>query len=175
MKYAYFAASLPSLVFSGPPSMTMERFLGLCRQHLAPADFEALDALLTDRPSEARFVVEWRTRETQLRNAVARARAARLGVEARPWQKDHPGWDVALERAAMDAMGRATPLERELELDRVRWGVAEELARFRPFDLEAILVYALHLRIAERWDRMNADEGRRRLDELVAAAAPARQ
>ncbi|MCX7819889.1 MAG: DUF2764 domain-containing protein [Kiritimatiellae bacterium] len=170
MKYAYFAASLPALVFNSPPPMSVEQFRAAAARLLTPADRATLDALLEGAPSEHPFVAEWRARDTQLRNAVARARAAAAGIEARPFLHEHTGWDVALERSVMDAMGRPTPLERELELDRCRWHLAEDLARFRPFDLEGVLAYALKLRILERWSRMDADAGRRRLSEWVERA-----
>ncbi len=170
MKYAYFAASLPALVFNSPPPMPLEQFRAAAARQLTPRDLATLDALLDGGPSEDPFVLEWRARETQLRNAVARARAAAANVEARPYLREHTGWDVALERAAMDAMGRPTPLEREMELDRCRWHLAEDMARFRPFDLEGVLAYALKLRILERWSRMDADAGRRRLEQWVDEA-----
>lgn len=171
MRYTYFAASLPSLVFGAPPPMPLEGFLAACRRMLTAEDMAALDALLEGRPSRSPFVRTWQARDTQLRNATARARAAQLGVEVHAHQRDHAGWDVALERAALDAMGRAHPLEREMELDRVRWRIAEDLSRFRPFGPEAIWAYALKLRIAARWAALDAGEGRRRLDERVESAA----
>lgn len=170
MKYAYFAASLPALVFNSPPPMPLEQFRAAAARQLTPRDLATLDALLDGDPSAHPFVAEWRARETQLRNAVARARAAAANVEARPYLREHTGWDVALERAVMDAMGRPTPLEREMELDRCRWHLAEDLARFRPFDLEGVLSYALKLRILERWSGMDANAGRRRLDQWVEEA-----
>lgn len=170
MKYAYFVASLPALVFNTPPPISLEQFRAAASRMLTIRDQATLDALLDGGPCGHPFVLEWRARETQLRNAVVRARAAAANVEARPFLREHPGWDVALERAVMDAMGRPTPLDRELELDRCRWHLAEDLARFCPFELDSVLAYALKLRILERWHRMDAAVGRERLERWVEEA-----
>jgi len=170
VKYAYFVASLPVLVFNAPPPMPLDEFRAAAARQLTPRDLATLDALLDDGSSDHPFVLEWRARETQLRNAVARARAAAANVEVRPFLREHTGWDVALERAVMDAMSRANPLERELELDRCRWHLADDLARFRPFDLDGVLAYAVKLRVLERWGRMDAESGRQRLEAWVDQA-----
>jgi|YNPMSStandDraft_1061717.scaffolds.fasta_scaffold76376_1 hypothetical protein len=171
MKYPYLVASLPALTFGAPPPMSLDRFRALCREQLTSKDYAELDALLEGGPARSGFVQTWRHRETQLRNAVARARAARRSVEVRPYLREHAGFDVALERAVSDAMSHANPLEREMELEHIRWHLAEELARFHEFDLEGVLSYALRLRIAERLQGWNEGLGRRRVDEWQDRAA----
>ncbi|MBM4156327.1 MAG: DUF2764 family protein [Lentisphaerae bacterium] len=171
MNYTYLAASLPTLVFGAPPSFGVAEFRAKCEGVLSRADLAALDALLTGAPAPGvRFVAEWQARETQLRNGVARARAAHLGVEARPYLRDHAGWDMSVAKAVTDAFAKPNPLEREQELDRCRWRTAEDLARFEPFGLPAVLAFAVKLGIAARWAGMAEDAGVKRVEDFVGAA-----
>ena len=72
--YEYFASTLPSFAFGAPPPMSAEELRAAAEGNLRAADLAALDALLSGAPSDHPFVAAWRDRDTQLRNAVARAR-----------------------------------------------------------------------------------------------------
>jgi len=169
--YTYLAASLPTLVFGVPPPYGVAEFRARCEGVLSRADLAFLDALIAGVPAPGcRFVAEWQARETQLRNGVVRARAAHLGLEARPYQHDHAGWDMSVAKAVSDAFSKPNPLERELELDRCRWRTAEDLSRFTPFGVEAVLSFAVRLGIAERWAGLAEDAGIQRVEDFVGAA-----
>ena len=106
MAYPYFAATLPVQRFGEAPEWTMETFRAECAEQLSAHDNATLLALLDGGESADPYVCAWRDIETQLRNAVARLRAARLpaGANAAPadaakWLRPHGGWSVALENA----------------------------------------------------------------------------
>ena len=113
----------------------------------------------------------WLESETSLRNAVARVRADRRGVEAAPYIRSGEKFDATMLRMVDEAFGRATPAERELDLDRFRWQTIELLAGLNPFALSAVLAYGLKLKLVQRWARLSAEAGRQRLEELVTHAA----
>lgn len=172
MTYTYLAASLPTLVFGAPPPFGVAEFRAKCEGVLSRADLATMDALLAGAPAPGcRFIAEWQARETQLRNGVVRARAAHIGVEARPFLHDHAGWDMSVAKAVTDAFSKPNPLEREMELDRCRWHVVEDLARFEPFSLAAVLAFAVKLRIVERWAGLDETVGTTRVEAIVAAAS----
>lgn len=162
MNYYYFAASLPTVALDAAPPLTLAQFLNRCREHLDPADLEAVRLLAeeADAPAPHPFVQAWRDRETQLRNALVRARAARLRCEAAPYLRPVAAADASLDKAAADALSRPTPLERELELDRVRWNQAAQLAGFNPFSMDALLAYTIKLKLADRWATLSEQAGR---------------
>ncbi len=149
----------------------MAEFLNECRRLLHDDDLRQAQAALAEdygEPAPAgavRFVRDWRAWETQLRNAVARWRAARAGADLTGKLRDHTGFDCSLEKDVNDACARPNPLERELALDRLRWRWAEDAARTAPFGLPAVLGFALRLRIAARWASLQDEKGR-----AVAAA-----
>ncbi len=167
--YYYLVASLPTLVFGDPPPFPPDTYLGRCAEFLKPDDVRELALVLTDRASEGvtEFSRRWFGSDTQLRNAVARQRAARWNVESGPHLKSHPGFSTYVEKTATDAFAKPTPLEREMELDRFRWELLDELSRAEPFGLPAVMAYGLKLRIVGRWAALTEEAGRGRLDELV--------
>ncbi len=167
MSYPYFAASLPQILFDSEPPMTGEAFRDRCREQLGRADFAALRALLDDGATTHPFVCRWRDRDTQVRNAIARHRAARLGDAgaATRWQRRHAGFDVATERAVDAAFQEADPLRRDTALSRLRWTLAGEIAGLDPFSVNAILAYAIRLHILLHRAAADAAQG---LDRLRA-------
>jgi hypothetical protein len=144
--------------------------VALCREHLTESDLSALAELV--EPGSGRavnpFVRAWRDKETQLRNAVAKLRAERLQRDASPYLHEHEGQDTRVEKAASEAFGGKTPMDRELALDRFRWNQIEETAGFNPFATEAMLAYALKLRLAERWAGLDAERAAAKVEEILA-------
>ncbi len=173
MKHAYLAASLPRLTFGETPPVTGEAFRFGCLGVLADEELEELDRLLAGRAGEGRteFARRWAGMDTQLRNALARRRAARRGIEAQGFLRDHAGFSAALEKQVAEACARSHPLERERELDRLRWQTLEDLAQADPFGLAGVLAFGLKLQIAERWARLTEAGGKAKLDALLARTA----
>lgn len=175
MTYYYFVASLPALVLGSPPPLRADAYQALADRLLAPPDAARVRALLADNVAEAGggLPERWWAAERQLRNAVARTRAARLEVDAAPFLRPHPGFSQAIEMAVLDAYAKPNPLERELHLDRFRWSLLDEFARGEPFGMAAVLAYALKLRLCERWAALADEAGQARLRESVAAVRAA--
>lgn len=169
MKYYYLVASLPVLALGEPAPCTAAEFRARCEGVLSPVDARELRGLLEGRAGEAQsaFARGWFAADTQLRNAAARLRATPLAVEAKGFLREHPGFTAALEKAVVDAFAKPHPGERELELDRCRWLVADELAREDAFGLPTVLAFAIKLQLAERWAALTDEAGGRRLEELV--------
>jgi len=175
MAYYYLIASLPSLSLDTPPSLSFAAFSALCAEHLAPHDLAAVKAIgdgsWLDAPPAHPVLAAWREVETTIRNAIVRDRASRTDREAAPFLREQTGLDAEIPHAVAEAFGRHTPLERERAIDQLRWRRLSALAGFDPFAPAAVLVYALHLRIAERWATMNRDLGRRQAEALLTPQA----
>jgi len=173
MKYYYLVASLPSLVLGEPPPLNMERLRFSCSTVLEPEDMAELERIAAGRDEECSgaFMQAWRDAEYQLRNAVAAVRAHRRNVEAQPHLREHRGFRVWIEKAVTDAFAKPNPAEREMALDRLRWQILDELSRQDPFGVGPVLAFALKLRMAERWARLDAAAGRRMLDGFVQQQA----
>lgn len=169
MAYYYLNASLPALSLDAKPPVTREDFLFSCRGLLAEPDFRDVSLVLEERDSETLHpcMRKWLALETQLRNAVARIRAQKAGIDPAPFQKTHTGFNVSVEHGVTEAFNRPNPLEREQALNRLRWHLAEELALTGPFDMPAIFAFAIKLRLVERQYGWNHDKARAAFETLV--------
>lgn len=172
MNCYYLVASLPTLALGDPPPWPSGETAARCANMLDEAQVAELRLFLEGREGEASsgFARQWRNADTQLRNAVARVRAARHSLEARPHLREHEGFDVSLEKGVADAYAKPNPLERALELDRLRWKLLDSLVLNEPFGFSAVLAWALKLRMVERWAALTEKEGRKQFEALVADA-----
>lgn len=172
MSYQYVIASLPMLFFGDPPPVRSAEWRRQMQGVLTDADLVCVDAFREGQPiTGSPFADQWQAKETQLCNAIARARAARLGVEVHSRLQEHAGYDMSIEDAVTDAFTKQNPLECEKEIDRCRWHIAEELAWPEPFGLATILAFAIKLRIAERWAGLRDDAGQQAVEQFVSAHA----
>jgi len=169
MAYFYLVSSLPSLSLDADPPFTTADFRFRCQGALSTRDLHELDGVLNGKAGEgkSRFARKWHGLETQLRNAVVRQRASRLGVDARSSLRDHPGFDTYVEKAVAEAMARPNPLDQEQALDRCRWYLLDQLALDEPFGLSAVLGFAVKLQLAERWSALTDAAGRRQFQDIV--------
>lgn len=173
MEYVYLVASLPALELTIPPRTSSEALAAASAGVLRREHWEDLRAALEDRPEdvaapEARPYLD---AETQLRNAVARLRAARARAAYDAGAHPHGGYDARCSEVAQRAMELDDPLARELLLDRLRWTLLDELALTAPFGIQAVLAYGFKLRLAEKWAaQSDAAEGMRTAAGLTDAA-----
>lgn len=163
MEYVYLVASLPLLELTATPRISAAELLASAAGVLRPDHLKDLRSVLEDRPQDVRApeLRSYWDADTQLRDALARIRAARAGatydVHAHPFD----GFDGRCVDAAERAMELDDPRERELLLDSLRWTLLEELAAFPSFGFQAVLAYALKLRLAEKWAAMDEAAGLR--------------
>ncbi len=170
MKYWYFAAQLPALLFEVPAPMHLDAFREEAAQHLAPEDLGDLEAALEGR-LHAGFgsagAKAWAQFESALCSQAAGVRAGRLHVEAGAGLRREAHASAEASAAVVGAFAKTNPDERERALDRARWRKLEEIAASDPFGIGQILAYGLQLTIAERWHRRNDETGAARRDEVV--------
>ena len=168
--YNYLVSSLPALSLEAPPPFMPDEFRFKCQGVLSRADLAELDLLLAGKSAEGRtaFSKAWAGGDAQIRNTAAKARGAKLGVEAKPFLKSHPGYAVWLDKEVSDALAKANPLDREMGLDGARWKFVEDLARTDAFGLPAVLAFAVKLTLVARWAAMKEEAGRARLEQLVS-------
>lgn len=169
--YYYFGASLPPLDMDSVPPLSLEEFVEECNAHLSENDLIAVkDLLVKPIPggdSLNAFVDQWRVLETQLRNAIARTRAGRLGRSQSESQRGPKEFNASIETAVADAYTETNPLAREQSLDKFRWDVIEEMSAFDLFSIHAILAYTLKIQIANRWASMDEETGTASAEALI--------
>jgi hypothetical protein len=169
MSRYYLIASLPTLSLDQPPQITAEAFLEACRAQLGGGDADAAEELMAGRESNHPFAKAWRTKDTLLRNAIAKARARVNGTDATQWLRptEGGGEDTQTERLVEDAFQQPDPLRQERALDKARWAMLEELQGLNPMDVNIVLAYAVKLSLALRWAKLDAGRGREVFEKLV--------
>ncbi len=166
-EHVYLVSSLPFLRFGEKPPLGAEAFRAACVGWLSGDELAQVDALLENRePSEDPAAGVWNA-EVQLRNAVVRVRAKNRGIDAGRFLQPHEGFSVTLEKQVTDAFTRPDPLEQEMDLDRARWMLADELALTDPYGLPGVLAFAVQVRIAERWAQLDEEAGKEKVEELI--------
>lgn len=169
-KYWYLVASLPVLRLGEKPSMDAAGFRAACAGFLSDEENSAVEALLENREPPAGAASSLWNSEVQLRDAVVRIRAKNRGTDAARFIRTHDGFSVSIEKMVTDAFTRPNPLEQEMELDRARWALADELALTDPFGFPGVLAFAVKVRLADRWARMDEETGRKHVEELILTA-----
>lgn len=166
MSLYYLLSGLPRLVLGEPAPLDREDFLARCRSALEVRDAELVADLAEHGTGDHRFILAWREAEIQLRMQVALRRAEVLGRDKAALAG--PGLSMdEIRRVAEHAWSQENPLDMELELDRGRWRILDELAGRDPFSLDRVLAYAVRLGMVRRWERVNRDRGKSRFEDLV--------
>jgi hypothetical protein len=170
VQYYYLVAGLPPLGLDAPVPFSSDDFLVSIETLVSRRDLEDLRHFIGGRPERARhsFAREWVAHETQLRNALARARGAARKTDPGPFLRGHEGFRMSVENAAAFAMAVENPLERERNLDDFRWRTLDEMVFRDRFGVSALFAFALRLRMAEKWARLTEEEGRQVVEDLVS-------
>jgi hypothetical protein len=165
--FHYLVATLPSLRLGEALPIRSEDFLEVCGRYLEPEQQETLvgAALLPAPQAPHEALQSWYDFETDLRNHLARARAARRKVDAEPFLRPEGDLSADMERAVGEALDQANPEDGERRLDELRWRFLENLTVGHPADMTNLLAYRLQLLLAEKWVDLDADQGLARLEQ----------
>jgi hypothetical protein len=172
VEYVYLVASLPMLELLTAPRISSAELTASSSGVLRADHREDLRAVLEDRPHDVRSpeLRPYLDADTQLRESLARLRAARAGAAYEPGAHPFRGYEARAADAARRAMELDDPRERELLLDRLRWTLLDELAVSPLFGFQAVLAYGLKLRLAEKWAATDEAAGLRIAAGLADAA-----
>ncbi|MEI7900010.1 MAG: DUF2764 family protein [bacterium] len=175
MNYYFLVSSLPMLHLRLKPLITLKAFLSACARDLPPEDLAVMSDLLASDGAHSShpFAQEWRDRETELRNEVARLRARHRLLSPEVWLRPQRGDHLFNQTAVADAFQTTNPLERERSLDQFRWTILGDLAGLNPFSIEAVFCYGLRLRLACRWAAFDPASGTALLERVATATAEA--
>ena len=147
----YIVSSLPSLAFGAPAPMPWEKFAEACG-----GEENALGCIAESG---------WSDLETQMRNAIAEARAPGRADFRRPTT----GCSLYWRNRVLACFQEKDVLRRDELIDRVWWDAAGELASpASPLGKGALAAYAVRLRIAIRRDGISSENGNKAFDRLTA-------
>ena len=67
----------------------------------------------------------------------------------------------------MQAAETTDPVEKERQIDALRWNWLEDKTFFEPFDITALFAYVVRNEILERWALLDPDQGRERFTQII--------
>lgn len=172
MSYYSLVSSLPTLHIGDEPPFSVESFVTDCAQWVTERELLTLRKVLLAAPDivPCAYCHRLHDMETQLRNASARRRAQKLGVDASPYLHRHEAFSGRIESLVDEAFAHDDPVELEQGLDRARWQLVEDLVPLDdPFSFRKVLAYGIQLKIVERWNRMDPSQGKKVLEAIITA------
>ena len=168
-EYYYFVAQLPTLRPDDNLPLTLEGFLSQAAQFLSPGDYQRLhDALFGDplKVKDRRGVAgAWIDFNHRFRNELAFYRATRAKKDPSLYLRGDRRPDFYITQLIEEAARAENPLAAEKILDKARWHYLEEMLLGHFFDFEVVLIYGLKLKMMERYQFVDSDEGRAIFEE----------
>ncbi len=168
----YISASLPFLRFGDTPPFSLSELRSRCESVLSEEELAAFDALLGGEPCDDPFISAYRDHEIQLKNILGHARASAWGQDVRFTERPFRGYDVTFAKMVTDAYAKPNPLEREEELDRVRFWLVDQLAS-EEGSLASLYAFAVKLGICERWAKISPEAGNAAVLKVINDNDPA--
>jgi hypothetical protein len=112
------------------------------------------------RSHGSRFLVAWVEFEVALRNALAAARARRLGLDESDYQvaADLAGSDEDLSAVLTEWEAAPTPLAGLRVVIRARWSWLDRHDAWFSFSVDELLAYAARVMLLEQWRRTEEKE-----------------
>jgi hypothetical protein len=168
--YTYIIASLPALTFPALPPINRQKFLDACRDLVTAEELLLLEALLEDKELPVKdyaLLARWVDFDTALRNELVNLRAGRKRKDPQKYIRENIYWSPEAIHAAMAAYKDISILDAEKILDLERWRYLDELCAGHFFDFEFLIVYALKLKILERWEKIRRADKVKLLEEAL--------
>jgi len=167
--YYYFISTLPSLAFGDQPPMTSGDFLKNSREWISEADWQSLKATAEgfENPAKNDVEIQWGNWEETLLNALAVARAAKLGKDQAAYLNKSGSADSQMRSAVQEAVKEENQQKAEETIDKLKWSFLDEISATHSFDFNIALSYLLKLKILERWAVLDEEEGKEALNKSI--------
>lgn len=127
----------------------MDSFLQQCRTHLTKRDFDLVQKVLNGEECSHPFVKAYNLFDSMLKLELADMRSRKMELGDSVYRNDGPK-EIRISEAVRQALGQDNVLEAEFMLMSLRWKFIDELAAMRTFTIEALLAYALKLKLLQR-------------------------
>ncbi len=77
------------------------------------------------------------------------------------------GLELDYVKELMRCVETDDPVEKERQIDALRWNWLEEQTFLEPFDINALFSYLARTEMLERWSRLDVEQGRQRFTEII--------
>lgn len=175
--YYYFIASLSLLFVDGKMPTTVEAFHEDCRRLLTKKDYALMQRLwVLDEDDFSgtgnRVLDAWLFFDRGFRNELAWHRAGRLNKDPLKYLRGPRVMDPLYAEEVTRIFKMEDLWAAEKALNKMKWRFLEDLATGHYFDIEFLLIYALRLKMLERFQEYGSPAGRDFLRELRTMPLP---
>ena len=126
------------------------------------ADFYAKAAA-----SKNRFIREYFDFDGRLRNMKVNYLAKRLGKESDPYLVNLEEADFEEEKPIQAILEDNDFVQRERQMDNLKWEKASDIARMDYFNMNTILAFLVKAKTVQRWAELDPDKGTEMFHKLV--------
>ena len=126
------------------------------------ADFYAKAAA-----SKNRFIREYFDFDGRLRNMKTVYLANRLGKDSTPYLVNLDEADFEEEKQIQEILENPDFVQREQQMDELKWEKASDIARMDYFNMNAILAYLVKAKTVQRWAELDPVKGQEMFEKLV--------
>ena len=166
-KYYYLISSLPMLSLDSDAPISYDEFIALCKEHLSRSDYKELEKAVFKSSKGAKhpLMKRWERYISDVSSILKDERSNRLG-----WRVDSPG-DInnpLLKDRIHRAVFSMNPLEGEREILAIYFDFLNSNTSSDPFDVEALMIYALKIQILERMNSFDRNKGRSEFRRLFS-------
>ena len=180
--YVYIIAGLPELVFSYEGSdfnyaatqASIMELLSEKDQKLVELMEEGFDenSLGADfyakaAKSKNRFIREYFDFDGRLRNMKVNYLAKRLNKESDPYLVNLEEAEFDEEKQIQAILEDNDFVQREQQMDALKWEKASDIARMDYFNMNAILAFLVKGKIVQRWTELDSAKGQEMFQKLV--------
>jgi hypothetical protein len=168
--YYYLVSSLPALRTDKKPPFTELEFLQLCRRQLSQKDMALLESVHEGQPNtgDNKTLQRWEEFAQAMNTELAYHRAERKQVHDRDRYKRVGFCPANVRETIKKAVTADSPLDAEQMLLQAQLSFLDELSVNHYFDLTAILVYYLTLRMIIRSSYFDYDLGDQEFKHLLS-------
>ena len=126
------------------------------------ADFYAKAA-----ESKNHFIREYFYFDGRLRNMKAVYLANRLGKDSTPYLVNLDEADFEEEKQIQDILANPDFVQREQQMDELKWEKASDIARMDYFNMNTILAFLVKAKTVQRWAELDPAKGQEMFHKLV--------
>ncbi len=174
----YFISTLPSLTFSGEGAPTWVCFEELCKDALTQKQLRILDGVTLCPPPQLHWadkrhaiIHTWYSWQTEMRNLIVLYRARLLKSDGGKYQREEDeGTGYTSDLRSLEAiLEEKTAWKRQLGWEKLQWSKLNELEPLVKFSFDALIVYALKLKLLESRRNYSTEAGKAVFEEIIKA------
>jgi len=172
--YYYFISTLPVLDFKAQAPISLEQFLEDAKRLLNEVDYADILAAVDERTEadsvSSSLLKEWKQFMQSCCNEGVFVRCAAENKNPMDYLRGERRAEGCIIEAYAQAAQSPDPLSAEKILDQMKWQCVHEMGKGHFFDMEFLIVYAIKLKMLERYKEISSPKGGELFSQLKEEA-----